>query len=396
MDPQRQRVLSVLLCLSTTPSVAVGQEAEVIRFREVLRVGEIGSAVEFGAIADVVIDDSGFVWVADRMAGGIVVLQPDLQPWDVRGREGGGPGEFRSIVKLSIVGDTIAALDPAQSRLSLISRTDRFVASVRVPPQSISSAHRIIRPPEAAFNDGSFLLLVASGAPGSDGRRLLLFRYEYSAQELNLLADLEIDQSSARLDVGGSVLMLRRPVNASGLHALLPGGAGIVVVDQSPVKSTAVPVTVARIGAKGDTVGRFHVRYEPRALAAEAARRELAPMAAAFASDFVARTSETREQLEERYFAALEIPAYQAPFDRLVVSSNGDVYLREGAFTLDRAIWRVFSPAEAETMRFSLPAEVDIMAVSDSRLFTRTSGVFEESILSIWERCTLGDRRCEP
>jgi hypothetical protein len=93
---------------------------------EVTRIGAVGGMGperpdEFGKVTGVVAGKDGTIYVADGLAHEIRAFSPEGEVIRRMGREGAGPGEFRSILSLGMLGDTIVVLDPGNGRLGLLS-----------------------------------------------------------------------------------------------------------------------------------------------------------------------------------------------------------------------------------------------------------------------------------
>ncbi len=100
---------------------------------ELVRVGTGGGVGleerpdEFGQVVGVVANEDGTIYVADGMAKEIRVFSETGVFLQRIGREGGGPGEFRSIQSLGMLGDTIVVLDPGNGRLGFISPEGQWI-----------------------------------------------------------------------------------------------------------------------------------------------------------------------------------------------------------------------------------------------------------------------------
>jgi hypothetical protein len=78
------------------------------------------------------------------------------------GGEGEGPGEFRSILWVSLYrGDSVAAYDMRQSRVSVFDSAGRLARTVQVPGMDVSGRGRA----HGVFADGSVLVAAMSNTP---------------------------------------------------------------------------------------------------------------------------------------------------------------------------------------------------------------------------------------
>lgn len=73
----------------------------------------------FGRIRSVTLDDEGSIYVADRQAQEIRVFSSEGIHLRTFGRPGEGPGELGDLYSLGWLGDTLAAMDPGNARISL-------------------------------------------------------------------------------------------------------------------------------------------------------------------------------------------------------------------------------------------------------------------------------------
>lgn len=81
-------------------------------------VRDLAVTDDFGSIADLEVDGSGRVYVADAMTQQIRAYSENGARAGVVGRRGSGPGEFRGLRDLAIRGDTLYALDAGAQRVS--------------------------------------------------------------------------------------------------------------------------------------------------------------------------------------------------------------------------------------------------------------------------------------
>jgi hypothetical protein len=109
-------VLAVASCRdSSAPDVKAWQLSDTL-----LRIGTEGVAkAEFHGVAGAVRLTSGEIVVADRGSNQVRYFDPTGTLLRTFGREGAGPGEFRSIGSLIRFGDTLAVYDRRNSRLTL-------------------------------------------------------------------------------------------------------------------------------------------------------------------------------------------------------------------------------------------------------------------------------------
>jgi hypothetical protein len=133
-----------------------GEEPRESRAAVSYRMAQVGasdSAIELSAVGPLAVGADGSIYLADGQDR-IVVLSAAGALQRVLGREGAGPGEFALINDLRLLpGDSLLAVDPAQSRISVFQ------------PHNSALAHT--RPLEHEPGE-----LVVGVAPVADGRLL--------------------------------------------------------------------------------------------------------------------------------------------------------------------------------------------------------------------------------
>ena len=88
--------------------------------------------LSFGSVADLLATPSGY-FVADGLDPRIVLLDRNLDPVRIVGREGEGPGEYKFPSRLARADDRILVLDGGNGRVAYLTLEGDFVASQRVP-----------------------------------------------------------------------------------------------------------------------------------------------------------------------------------------------------------------------------------------------------------------------
>lgn len=83
----------------------------------------------FGSIRDVAVAADGRVFVADAQRPSIWCFDSEGRFVGYLGREGRGPGEFKSVLSLAVTGDRLFALDAASQKITSF-RLDRWIDGV--------------------------------------------------------------------------------------------------------------------------------------------------------------------------------------------------------------------------------------------------------------------------
>ena len=104
--------------------------------RPIFTVGSVEGDVQFGRIMSITADADGFVYVADGMESRVLVFDSSGTPTTAFGRQGEGPGEFRDLYSVALLGDTLVTLDPRAARLGLFDRGGTWLGMWRHQPLS--------------------------------------------------------------------------------------------------------------------------------------------------------------------------------------------------------------------------------------------------------------------
>ena len=103
----------------------------------VARIGSAeGGADSFGRIRSILADGDGNIYVADNLAHEIRVFNSRGSHIRTLGGQGAGPGEFRDLYSLAWIGDTLAAMDPRNARIALLTRQGEWVDGIQHYPLS--------------------------------------------------------------------------------------------------------------------------------------------------------------------------------------------------------------------------------------------------------------------
>jgi hypothetical protein len=98
----------------------------------VLRLGALeGGPEEFGRVRSLLADAEGRIYVAETMTNQVRVFSPEGRHERTFGRRGEGPGEFASLYSLAWMGDDLAAMDPGNARIALLSPEGEWRGMIR-------------------------------------------------------------------------------------------------------------------------------------------------------------------------------------------------------------------------------------------------------------------------
>jgi hypothetical protein len=271
------------------------------------------------------------------------------------GREGGGPGEFRSISDISYVHGRLRVRDVGAGRV-----TD-FSADGRVRATHVARAVRVeapfyISPPVGLAADGSQYLMPTARATAG----VSAFPFYVAA------ADGSVRQIGSVHEGGGTLVgrgerlvsVRRAPVSSRTLYAIDPRSGDVVFVERPAASSRGRHSwRLARVNLNGDTLLRRSYDYEAVPISRETVERALqkeieARLRWLAESNFPT----TREEVLAAARDGFRVPPFQAPVDELVIASTGELWLRRGSFGEDVAEWIALAADGTPIGRLRLPA----------------------------------------
>jgi hypothetical protein len=288
------------------------------------------------------------------------------------GREGAGPGEFRSLRYSGWVGDTLWAWDNRLDRISFVDpRTFKVSRTVRLGLLRPAPNLRDSLPDFelvyllGVYDDGTFL---AGGTRASRSRKLNgagtpLIRTSQRGIVRELVGWISPGQDRAGYGTG-SVLI---PFAPDRLFAASPHGDRVgMVISQKVLRDDVSTVTLRTIDSHGG--GIFERSYEFPAERIPDGRRD---------SLIQDRLNRVRGQAA-RALRSAAIPHHYAVIRELVMGSDGSIWLRlrdeSGA---SRSRWVILNRNGEVVDTAYLPRNARLMAVDTARVLLRETGEYD-------------------
>lgn len=236
-----------------------------VDFAEVYTVGSLTGAdwEQFGDVKTVAFDGAGRLHVFDDQASRIVVV--DVMGGLVHefGREGEGPGEFRSAVAMAVLTDgRVVVGDTGHRAYSVFDANGAFQRSVRMggDPRTAIVGRLFGQPgqdavvSQATFGTDGTAVSIRNNAPLPPDTTKPIERIDLSGEEVSKITIAEAwlpplaDSMSTGMVVNGVELKIPRPVAFSaGLHwGVLPDGS----VAFSDTTTYAVKIADAQTGVR--------------------------------------------------------------------------------------------------------------------------------------------------
>lgn len=183
----------------------------------------------------------------------------------ILGRRGSGPGEFRRLESMGVLGDTVYVADSELGQVTYFGLTGDVLKTVRWATQSAPARLGMYAPPVPGvlLADGSAIAtlnLVTFGSPTSDELvvkgeyRTPVVRLSRNAEVLDTVVWSEQRYTSVGVRTEEGVFRFACPFDGGVQIALRPDGAGVVSVDHGPGRNRANDeIRVVAIDPRGDT-----------------------------------------------------------------------------------------------------------------------------------------------
>ena len=328
----------------------------------------------------VVIGADERLYVPQRDDDAIRVHEPGGRLLTTIGRRGQGPGEFRSLGDIGLIGDTLYALDSGKSQVSLFDLDGRVLTSRSFRPRTFPTAGRgfaIVAPavPQTFVlrPDGTSLVRpsVLSSGGGAPPEPAVVTEVVpvplLHLDERSLVLDTVVWEarrgSSLFLPHGGEVFRVSVPFSDEPLFTLMPDGSGVVVVDRLSAPDTRESAfTVTLIGPGRDTVYSRSFSYRPLVLADADVRLALerAPLSPVDHPD-----PPPVAAIEEALRSVGLVPATRTPVSHVSAGQDGSVWLRREE-TGGSVAWDVVDEKGRPAGRLHLPGEQTVVAARGS------------------------------
>ncbi|HUG38856.1 MAG TPA: hypothetical protein VMM12_00135 [Longimicrobiales bacterium] len=375
--PPRRALLASLLVIGPAGCEAGGPGlagAPPLEARRELRIGSVDDpATLLTRVGRMAVDDGGWIYTSHPQES--VVLVHDARGARVAtiGGAGEGPGEFRAVDGIGLVGDTLWALDRRLYRITYFSPAGELQRSVRVPidlgtdpvhspprPTGLLADGRLVGTPAAwshavASGDLAETPLLLMDTAGVAGDTLCVVPHTIWA----------IQDPSGAMRFG---TYRAQPFADQPLVALDPAGPACVVLDRevAPAGEPAV-FRVSRVRSGGDTVFSRAFAYDavpidpavPDSLVADWAERfRERPLGGLTVAEAAALAR-----------ADLHVPAHHPPVGAVVVGRDGAIWLRGPQPDPGRAAWLVLDRDGGVIGRVELPGRLQVEVAERGRVW---------------------------
>jgi hypothetical protein len=353
-------VVVALLCLPVTPLDAQNLWA----LDEILRIGAMEGESALSFIGPLALSGDGrTIAVSQPMERSILLLNTATgERQRVLGRAGSGPGEFQQIGGISIVGDTLVAVDARQSRIVRFSlSTGAHIGTDRYHPQIHAETGRVAWP-RVRTPDGSYwaspLMDMAQVATGRI-RELPILIVTPDGDVIREIARRNVAGSIGSISVGGRIVQFIQPLVKPTLFEYAPDGSTAGLAEPlADRRGEAGWKRVVLFDHHGNVLFDRIYRSAPVPVTQEVQDSLvdwLASIAGRGGHTVAARPAVVRELVVPRHYPAVQ---------RLLVGDDRSVWIQGPGPPGARPTWTVLDPYGAEIARVVSPADVELRLVS--------------------------------
>ncbi len=325
-----------------------------------------------------------FTWFRELAVGpdgSIYTLHPQEQTIRVHdtegsfirtvGRRGEGPGEFKSVGRMGILGDTLWTLDFGTYRFTFFSLQGEFLGTSRIPVDLGQSLEESPPRPNGLFSDGSI-----SGSFPAWSR--LVARGEITTNAiLKMDSAGQVEDTIVTYSVQNTTWEVTNPDNPNSFGSYRPQPFSdteiVKISDHAPLivrvnrrvpdDPAAAYYQVAAWRFDGDTVFSRSFAYDPVPLGAALVDSAVDRFSAFFKTRRFARAP-TPEQAATWARRSLYVPKYHPPVSDMIIGQDGSIWLRGESLPDSMAEWRILSSDGKAVGQVHLPSRFGIMAAT--------------------------------
>lgn len=376
-----------LLAIVAVVVPAPGQELETWQVEPLFRTGGVDAPPCLaGPIEDVVIDSESNAIVSYPLRTEVHVIDGAGRCLGRIGRDGEGPGEYRSPGSLGIRNDTIWLEDSGLGRLTLYSADGEFLDAISFGVVLPGTLHSPVAP-EAYLADATvYGEATASAQLVADGRisERPSLRISREGELIDTLFVSSVDRFMTRIDGlfgTGSVTYRIEPFSDADLATVDPGGRWLAKTELDGAEREERRFRVTKIEPSGDTLYSRSYSYEGQPLGEAEIRDGLEKTVSRFAqmAEAYPNLSLREERIREKIRDAIYIPPVLPPIDALVGGQDGTLWLRREASDPQR--WEVLNEAGERVAEVYLPSGFRLLAATEESLWGEERGELGENYL---------------
>lgn len=306
---------------SSVASIAAAQGSPRAALQLEMRIDGNDDLSLFSFIRDLVPMRDGSVVVAEPRERRLRHFGADGNLRGTFGRDGAGPGEYRSIGGMGQVGDSIWVRDLGLRRTTWLGSDGRLLGSLRWDVDENArpgTGHVVLGYLKSGRAWGEPSATPASVADESAPRRILLLSAS-GTERLGSIAQVPSRHERYRLMDGPTIVFGSQPFADAPIVLASGASERVVIVDRRSEHATSRAFPVVAVSAGGDTLWATRVRYQPRAIP-----RSVRDSVVGRIVRISARNGATDAQVR----AALHLPSAYPPVTDAFEDSDGRIWLR--------------------------------------------------------------------
>lgn len=354
--------VAVTVALRTTdggPEAEPGEDRRPVGVQDLAGARPLGISAEYriagptnpyagvAIAARAVIDDRGHLFLLQPMDLDIKVFDGQGRLVRTIGREGEGPGEFRALSAIGLVGDTLHVSDPVRGTVSFFDLDGNFVTSRRwlstMAPEPVDREIMMTpTTPLVVLFDGTAVMrpnVVGLAQPPGLGLqtasvRIPLLRIDAAGQVTDTVAWEELTGTVVGMMHQGQPVHIRAPFVTGPLTFALPDGSGIVTVNE--IRGDGASILVTKVESSGETEFRRFLPIEPRPMTDGILRLAAQRVRSRFADE-----APPIPDIEAALAGAGLVPGTLPAVTALVGGSDGSIWLRREEIDGASVLWNV-------------------------------------------------------
>jgi hypothetical protein len=222
---------------------------------ETFRIAETGTAEPWVMIGGVTRLPSGDLLIPDYRAGTLYRFDASGHPKGQIGRNGDGPGEFRSPTWIGSRGDSIWVYDQMQRRITLLNSQGQHARSLTLRSYGAGAT---------LASDGSILWLssISFGGPGEEQQPTFIARYSSDGTHSDTLLRVVLGYRPFTVQQGTGSIVGQQRLDDNPLLTLARDGTGWLRVERRT--DGPAEFTVTRFGLDGKSRWSRRIPYTPR------------------------------------------------------------------------------------------------------------------------------------
>ncbi|HUF70843.1 MAG TPA: hypothetical protein VMM79_19495 [Longimicrobiales bacterium] len=375
MESDRVSVLCGAIGILATIGCAGGETGEYTdvelpewRIEEVARIGSLDDPdIGLTRVSRVLFGPNDRVYISQSSEREIRIYEKSGTEVRRFGRNGEGPGEFRSLGAIGFTHDTLYVADMGLRRFSMFTPDGEYIESFQwqstADQAMVGSVFTIPTPPQIVLDDGTGLLQQGFGyRPGDvDVLAVPWLRIDREGTMQDTIAIQETDVSRGRMvSEGGPEIAMFPPIGDAPLYQLMADRSGLVMVERPFATDGGRHTFRMRwVGPAGDTLRVRDYDYAPVPLPQGEAERLIEQAVERYADSPIPIP---RATIERTYGEPGFIPDFLPTVSRIRTGDDGSVWIQRETVGQETVAWNMIDTEGELLGTIRLPATANIMA----------------------------------